>query len=547
MSASTPRRWLAAGVSVCAMTALTAACSASSPSDNAAEAKKSVKLVNSTPAATGQLDQATWLMSKEPVSLDLDNDGANSQTDLIMSNVCERLNKLGTDLTLGPGLASEYEWTTPTTLVFTLRDDVTFHSGAPMTADDVVWSMERHRNGDSEGDEFVNVTDIEKTGDHEVTFTLGQSDAVFIESLAGDAGVVYERKALEAQGDDFGTPSGKDACSGPFTLDSWSSGEKVVLTKAEDYWDADKAAKTDELTFKWGSDDAIVNSLVTGSAQGAYLENLASATRLSEGGATTVSQGPDTRVWNLMATERGGLTDPNLRKALSLALDRDGINRAAFAGLGQPWKEPVGSGAWGYERSTFETAYDDLAGSPAKPSADDIAEAKKLVEAAGTTKPIVVASDSTPVRNVLANAVVDAAKKIGLEASITQIPTVQYGDYYSSPEVRQEADLFSDDYFISKNDPVGFYKNGASDSEVQWLLNDPAYDQLVKDGRAALDDGERADIAIEMATMWADQMPWIAAIQSPSTVAMSSEVTGVPASGSYRYYPWAADLGTTGE
>jgi peptide/nickel transport system substrate-binding protein len=547
MFASIPPRWLTAGVAVCAMTALTAACSASpSPSDPAA-ANKNVKFVDSTSAASGQLDQATWLMSKEPVSLDLDNDGANSQSDLIMSNVCERLNKLGTDLTLGPGLASKYEWETPTSLVVTLRDDVTFHSGNPMTADDVVWSMNRHRTGDAESDEFVNVTDIQKTGEHEVTFTLTQSDAVFIQSMAGDAGVIYERAAVETQGDKFGTPSGKDACSGPFTLESWSSGEEIVLRKAENYWDADNAAMTDELTFKWASEDAIVNSLVTGSAQGAYLENLASGTRLAQDPATTVSQGPDTRVWNLMVTERGGLTDPNLRKALSLALDRDGINRAAFAGLGQPWKEPVGSGAWGYERSTFEAAYEELTGSPAKPSADDIAAAKELVAAAESTTPIVVASDSTPIRNVLANAVVDAAQKIGLKASITQFPTVQYGDYYSSPEMRQEADVFMDDYFISKNDPVGFYKNGASDSEVQWLLNDPAYDQLIKDGRAALDDSERADIAIEMAKIWADQMPWIAAIQSPSTVAMSSKVTGVPASGSYRYYPWAADLGTTGE
>jgi peptide/nickel transport system substrate-binding protein len=39
-------------------------------------------------------------------------------------------------------------------------------------------------------------------------------------------------------------------------------------------------------------------------------------------------------------------------------------------------------------------------------------------------------------------------------------------------------------------------------------------------------------------------MPWISVVQSPSTVALSSKVTGVPASGSFTYYPWAADLGT---
>jgi peptide/nickel transport system substrate-binding protein len=412
---------------------------------------------------------------------------------------------------------------------------------------DVLWSMQRNAaDGNSESDEFVNVTSFAQTGPHELTFTMRQPDAVFVEALAGNAGLIQERKVVEAQGKNFGTPSSPDACSGPLTVKEWTSGEQVVLRKADDYWNKDKASKVGEITFKWAADDAIVNSLITGSAQGAYIDNIASAARLATAEGITVSQGADTRVWSLLVTERGGLADPNLRKALSLALDRDGVNRAAFASLGQPWKEPVGSGAWGYEKQTFQAAYDKLPGSPATPSTEDIAAAKKLVAAAGATKPIVVASDGSSIRNTLANAVVDAAGKIGLTASITQIPTAQYGDFYDNPDLRQKADLFADDYYISKTDPVGFYKNGASTSSVQWVFRDPAYDQLVLDGRAALDPAKRAGIAVELAQRWADAKPWISAVQSPCTVAMSTKVTGVPASGSVRYYPWAADLGTKG-
>ena len=126
------------------------------------------------------------------------------------------------------------------------------------------------------------------------------------------------------------------------------------------------------------------------------------------------------------------------------------------------------------------------------------------------------------------------------------MPTIQYSDFYDNPELRAKTDLFMDDYYISKTDPVGFYKNGASTSEVQWVFKDPAYDQLVKDGRAALDPVKRAQIAVELAKRWADAKPWISAIQSPNTVVLSQKVTGVPASGSVRYYPWAADLGVKG-
>jgi peptide/nickel transport system substrate-binding protein len=548
MSTSSVRRRLVAGIAAGAVVALAAACGGAADSNTAAAAaKKNVKLVDRTPAATGQLDKATWLLPKEPTNLDLSNDDANDQSDLIMANVCERLNRLEPDMSVGPGLASKYVWRTPTQLVFTIRDNATFHDGAPVTMDDVLWSMKRNStDGNSESDEFPNVKSFAQTGPHELTFTMKQPDAVFVEALAGNAGLIQERKVVEAQGKNFGTPSSPDACSGPLAVKEWKSGERVVLAKADDYWDAAKASKVDEITFQWAQDDAIVNSLITGSAQGAYIDNIASAARLATSGDITVSQGPDTRVWSMLVTERGGLADADIRKALSLALDRDGVNRAAFASLGQPWKEPVGSGAWGYEKETFQDAYDKLTGSPAKPSEQDIAQARKLVKDAGATKPIVVASDGSSIRNTLANAVVDAAQKIGLTASITQIPTVQYGDFYDNPDLRAKADLFADDYYISKTDPVGFYKNGASTSEVEWVFKDPAYDKLVLDGRAALDPAERAKISVELATRWADAKPWISAVQSPCTVALAKNVTGVPASGSVRYYPWAADLGTKG-
>jgi peptide/nickel transport system substrate-binding protein len=545
MSASSAGHRVSAGVALCAIASLTAACSGAPGSSSAADTKANVKLVDATPAAAGPLGQATWMVAKEPTNLDLSNSDANDQSDLVMANVCERLNQLEPDMSVGPGLASKYKWKTPTQLVFTLRDDATFHDGAPVTMDDVVWSMKRNAtDGNAESDEFPNVLSFAQTGPHELTFTMKQPDAVFVEALAGDAGLIQERKVVEARGKDFGTPSSPDACSGPLQLEEWKPGTSVVLTKAPNYWNAAKASKVGEITFKWAADDAIVNSLVTGSAQGSYIENIASAARLVKSSDITVSQGPDTRVWSYLVTERGGLADPNVRKALSLAVDRDGVNRAAFAGLGQPWKEPVGSGAWGYEKTTFQAAYDKLAGSPAKPSDADLAEAKKLVPAGA--KPIVVASDGSSIRDTLANALVDAAKKIGLQANITQIPTVQYGDFYDNPDLRAKADVFMDDYFVSKSDPVGFYKNGAASSSVQWVLKDPAYDKLVLDGRAALDGAARAKIAIELAQRWADAKPWISAILSPSTVALSSKVTGVPASGAFRYYPWAADLGTKG-
>src|SRR5262245_36340289 len=154
-----PGKALRLAVLLAGAAALVAACGGGPVSP--ASAKEDVRLVDSTPPATGQLPKATWFMAKEPTTFDLDNDQAGVSTDLVLANVCERLMQLQPDLSEKPGLAEKLEWTTPTTLVFTLRQGVKFHGGGTMTADDVVWSMQRHAaEGANESDEYVNVKGI---------------------------------------------------------------------------------------------------------------------------------------------------------------------------------------------------------------------------------------------------------------------------------------------------------------------------------------------------------------------------------------------------
>ncbi|MGO2051597.1 ABC transporter substrate-binding protein [Arthrobacter sp. MYb211] len=498
-----------------------------------------------TTPATGDLAKAVWMLSKEPSTLDPDADSATSAS-TVLANICERLMQLQPDLSISGHLAQKAEWVDKATVVFTLRKDVTFHDGTPMTADDVLYSMKRHMaEGAEESDEYANVKSLEKTGSHEVTAHMLDEDAIFIQAMAGNGGIIYNRKALEAQGEAFGGPSGSDACSGPYELGSWKSGSEVVLNQAVEYWNPAKAAKTETLTFRWADENAVVNALISGEAQGAYLDSPAAAVPLQGKDNVAVSQGPATNVWSLIATERGILKDANIRKALSLVLDRQGIATAAFGSLAEPWKTPVGPGSWGYERETFETAYDALEGAPAKPSEADIAAAKQLVaSSAFPNGELVIASDGSSVRNVVSNALVAAAQSIGLSAKIITVPPQQYGDFYSDETLRTSADFFSDEYYISKNDPVGFYKNGESTARVNYVgFSDPAYDALVAKAKATTDDAARAKLSIELEARWTEAMVWVPVVQTPATVALNAEVTGAPSSAAFIYYPWAADLG----
>ncbi|MGW7615458.1 ABC transporter substrate-binding protein [Streptomyces antimycoticus] len=528
----------------------TVGCSgATSGSGGATVDPAKLKLTDTTSKASGAATTVNWIVEQEPASLDMDAQGGSS-TRTVMANICERLLLLRPDMTTTPRLAKKAEYTGDKKLVLTLRDDVTFHDGAKMTADDVVWSLKRHARPEmNESDEYEDVDTIAKTGPSEVTISFEKPSALFTKALAGDAGIIMERKAVEKQGDDFGTPGHPDACTGPYKLKSWDSGSALTIERYADYWDDGVRPLTKEVVFRWASGSALVNSISTGAADGAYLTATGPAAVLSKKKGIRAYYGQSTTAWSLSPTKSGALKDARLRKALSLAMDRKGIAKSGFNGLAEPWATPVGPGAWGYEKAAFQKAQKDLERNgayTASPSSDDIERAKKLVEQAGAPgEPIVVSSDGSESQTVITNAVRGAAQKIGLKVTVKTIASSRYDEFFSDPKSRDGFDLIPVDWYISKADPAGFYDNGLTGNANNWLgYSDKGYDALVGKAQQTIDDRERAELVIDAQAKFADDAVWIPLVQVPSVMVLGDKYTGPPASMVSMYYPWAADLGT---
>ncbi len=169
------------------------ACSGAEPSTaGASPAKPAFELTSSTPKASKELDKFTWSTYAEPSTLDYAYafDYGDNQ---VLSNICESLLRLNSDLTISPGLATSFENRTPTTWVYTIRDGVKFHDGTTLTADDVVASLSRHTDssvGSYWAASFANVTSIKKTKDNEVTVTTKTPDSqvksCFVRGTRGD-------------------------------------------------------------------------------------------------------------------------------------------------------------------------------------------------------------------------------------------------------------------------------------------------------------------------------------------------------------------------
>ncbi|MEV1020260.1 ABC transporter substrate-binding protein [Streptomyces sp. NPDC050264] len=535
-----------AALTTVTLLAATACAGADRPAGSGAPADAAkLHLDATTPKADAPLTSAKWLLEDEPDSLDLDTQGSSAGR-VVLTNVCERLYQLQPDMTTKPFLA---ERTTTSadgkTLRLTIRDGVTFHDGTKMTADDVLWSLKRHASKDMEqSDEFGNVASMTKTGRATVTVRFKAPDALFLKALAGDAGIVWNKAQVRASGAEFGTPGQPDACSGPYELANWKSGDSITIRAYENYWG--ERPLTREVVFRWASDSALVNALKTGAADGAYAESPNTAAALRPDKDLKQYYGPSTASLVLIPTDRGGLDDPEIRRALSLSLDRKGIADSGYGGLVQPWASPVGSGAWGYEKSEFAAAQEKLTDlAPASPSSADIAKAKKLVERAGApTAPVVIGTDASQGRTVIANATRAALQSIGIRAEIKTVPTAQFEEFYSDPTARADIDVLVGDWYISKADPMGFYDNGLSDSSNNWVgFKDATYDKRVGQALATLDDAERAALAVDVQRRFVESAVWIPLAQVPTILVLNKKLTGPTASQAYLYYPWAAQLG----
>lgn len=541
------RRISVATASLLACGLLMTACSGETGAPDAGE-ERTFELIESTPEATGEIDQLDWALFEEPNSLDPDRaNGADS--DAVIANVCEGLFRLEPDLSVQPWLVEEVEQPDETTFVLTLRSGVTFHSGREVTADDVVWSLERHASPEGgESDEFSNVTSIEKTGDNEVTLELEQADPQLEYRLAGGAGIILDSETVDDQGQDFGTAGSKDACTGPFEVAEWDAGSRLSLTRYDDYWDTEGRALPGQVTFTWGNEAAVSNNVRTGAVDGAYLAEPTLVPTLENAEGMEIYYGASTGAEKLIPTDRGNATDPKIRKALSLAMDREGIVTAGLQGIGEPWKVPAGPGAWGYAEDTFQQAYDAIEDVPVSPSGENIEQAKALVEEAGAPdEPIVVASNGTQLRNVIANALVSAGEQIGVTVEMRNYSDAEYGELFSGPEARADVDFVSDDWYLSKPEALGLFDNLLPGESSNYLgYENEEYVDLFKEASSTYDETARADLVVQLQQLALDEMLWIPLAAAPNTLVLDEELTGAPVSFTFRTYPWAAGIGQAG-
>lgn len=286
-----------------------------------------------------------------------------------------------------PALATQWEISDDKTVyTFTLREGVTFHDGAPFSAEDVVATFERiiaPPDNISIGglrEELAMVDSVTAADGSTVVFTLKQPTPYFLEILAGDNSIIYSKATLEANDYDLRgvtVPPG----TGPFKFVDFIPGEKVVLEANPDYWNPN-LPYVDGIELlhvaAWADRGTAV---LTGQADMSFNVSFDTwtegATRDDLGTARAACLNSHMIAIN---NTRPPFDNPLVRKAIHLAVDRQALIDAFT-----PVWEPAFVTRWLPRATPFATPDEELLTMPGyRPDKTaDIEEARRLLAEAG--------------------------------------------------------------------------------------------------------------------------------------------------------------------
>jgi len=538
-----------AAVAACAL--LAAACGRSvnnAGSSTSGNISPTQGLVTTTPAGTKTVPSMVWAVYRDVNSLDpiYAFDYPENTADSLM---CESLLRQAPGGAVQPGLATVTD-PSPTTMVFTLRPGAKFWDGHPVTPADVVYSLDRNTNPTLGGFYplvFNRVKSIAATGTNQVTITLKQPDYWLQGELASMPGIIIEKAFAQKEGKNYGTPAGSIMCTGAYMLKSWTPGVGVVAVANPHYWNSAVKPLIGQITIKGTPDiSSFTSGMLTGAIQGSYPFALPTLDQLRNSSSVKVWQGPG---WStdafIISSFKGVLGDLRVRRALSLALNRQGIISSVYKGAALMPRWLSNPGTFGYGKSVFTAAYDS---SPVL--TQNIAEAKKLVQQAGVTGKTFTIGTSSQLANLAAvtGDYQAAAQAIGLKVVLKSVSAQNFINFFTDPKARAGIDGFPTVNYGDYADPAALLSTlvlpGGSQNYTNF--NNPKITADLEQARSTPNLNKRAALVAEAEKLTMQQLPWIPNVQPTALLVLHKGLTGAVSSFAYMFAPWADSLGGTG-
>jgi peptide/nickel transport system substrate-binding protein len=260
----------------------------------------------------------------------------------------------------------------PTQVRFELRKGVKFHDGTPFTADDVVFSFGRIKQPQGTMGIYVTgISEIKKIDDHTVDFILAGAEPApaaqhhrlpHHEQGVGGEEPHRQRAGLQGQGRELRLAQ-RDG-HGPYKITGWTPEQRITMTINNDWWDKHTSNVKEVVYTPIKSDPTRVAALLSGDVD--MLTDLPTqdVARLRGDPKLKIVDGPEVRTI-FLAPDMGSpelkysnvkgknpFADKRVRQALSMAIDREAIQRSIMRGLSIPAGLMVAPGVNGHDPAT---------------------------------------------------------------------------------------------------------------------------------------------------------------------------------------------------
>jgi peptide/nickel transport system substrate-binding protein len=355
-----------------------------------------------------------------------------------------------------------------------LKPDITFHDGKPVTADDVLFSLQRILDPKSPktGAASIGYVDVKrsrKIDDRTVEVRLKEANVGFPD----DVGQYFN--GIVPSGYDPKNPVG----TGPFKYQSFSPGQRSVFVKNADYWRKGEPHADQLEIIDFPDDTARVNALLGGQVDA--ITNLPAAQIAQvKGNPGLKVLTSETGAWQpfTMRVDAAPFSDVRVRQAMRLIADREQLIQQALSGQAR-----VGNDLY----APFDPAYDkDL---PQRKQ--DLAQAKSLLKAAGQSDLRVELVTAPVFQGIVEAAQVLAQQATGAGVTI-KVRKVDSGAFYGDNYLKWP---FAQDFWFTRT-YLGQVAQGSLKqspfNETHW--NDPEFTKLISQARAELDEGKRTDL-----------------------------------------------------
>lgn len=312
------------------------------------------------------------------------------------------------------------------TAVLHLRAGVTFHTGRPFTADDVVWTVQKALEPATTSDvkSILSGWQVKKTAEHEVTIT-SQTPLSPVLASTLDLTPIVDRETyagLESGSQIIGT--------GPYKVESYKPGADIALVRNEKYW-GQSVPHLDRIEVVPITDStAQVSALRSGRTQLSYGLTPQDALTITKGSTEFTTTDSLPGVYPLVLEATGPLANPTVRQAIAYAIDRQRINEQVFGDLGKT------TGL--YWADTASDYPKDLE----NPYTYDPQRAKQMIAAAGATgAEIPITIINIPTLQAEYSIIANNLTEIGLRPSVTALAAPDYQQRLSAGQGRNYLSL----------------------------------------------------------------------------------------------------------